>query len=148
MTIVLDANVLLRLADPTCAARPTAIEAVRLLLARGESLRIVPQTLYEYWVVATRPIVNNGLGLSSPQCSRDVATITAMFQLLNDAPGQWRAIVDAFACLGKVAHDARYVAAMRILGVTQLLTFNHADFARFSDIEAIDPAALTGKSSN
>src|SRR4051794_33681115 len=128
MTIVLDANVLLRLADPTCAARPTAIEAVRLLLARGESLRIVPQTVYEYWVVATRPIANNGLGLSSAQCSRDIATITAMFPLLNDAPAlfaEWRAIVDAFTCLGKVAHDARYVAAMRTLGVTRLLTFNH-----------------------
>jgi predicted nucleic acid-binding protein len=71
--------------------------------------------------------------------------------LLNDAPAlfaEWRAIVDAFACHGKVAHDARYVAAMRTLGVTRLLTFNHADFTRFSDFEALDPAALIGKSSN
>jgi hypothetical protein len=37
------------------------------------------------------------------------------------------------------AHDARLVAAMIVHGVTHLLTFNGADFARYSGIRITDP---------
>jgi hypothetical protein len=31
----------------------------------GHELRVVPQVLYEYWSVATRPAENNGLGFTT-----------------------------------------------------------------------------------
>ena len=127
MNILLDANILLRLADPTSAAHTIAATAVSTLRAGGDSLHIVPQCIYEFWVVATRPIANNGLGLSSALCLREVAKIEGAFLLYDDKPtlfAEWKAIVSVFACHGKVAHDARYVAAMRTHGLTHLLTFN------------------------
>jgi predicted nucleic acid-binding protein len=145
MTIVLDANILLRIADPTAAQHPTAVAALLSLRAQGDSLRTVPQSLYEFWVVATRPVTNNGLGLSVAECEQTLTRFEAIFPLLSDAPGlfaEWRTLVVAHGCHGKVAHDARYVAALRALGLTHLLTFNAADFARFPGITVLDPAAV------
>jgi hypothetical protein len=48
----------------------------------------------------------------------------------------------AHACHGRVSFDARLVAAMRTYGLTQLLTRNGPDFARFPGLTFLDPAAL------
>lgn len=146
MTVVLDANVLLRFADPTAAQYPTAVAALAELRSRGDSLRTLPQSVYEFWVVATRPVANNGLGLSIVECEQTVTDLLAAFPLLDDPPtlfAEWRGLVAAHSCQGKVAHDARYAAAMRGHGLTHLLTFNGGDFARFTGIVAIDPASVT-----
>ena len=68
----------------------------------------------------------------------------AVFPLLPDLPAlltEWEALVTTHACVGKLAHDARLVAAMRTHGVTDLLTFNGGDFRRFPGITIVDPAA-------
>jgi predicted nucleic acid-binding protein len=142
MIIVLDANVLLRLADPTNGAHGIAATAVSALCAQGNTLHIIPQSVYEFWAVATRPIANNGLGLSSVECLRELANLKASFPLLDDGPTlftEWEVIVSAFSCQGKAAHDARYVAAMRTRGSTHLLTFNVKDFSRYSGLTVLDP---------
>ncbi len=145
MTVVLDANVLLRFADPTAAQHPSAVAALSALRAQGDTLRTLPQSLYEFWVVATRPLANNGLGLSASECDQTLTGIESLFPLLPDPPPlftHWRALVVAHACHGKVAHDARYVAALRGHGLTHLLTFNAADFSRFPGLTVLDPTAL------
>jgi predicted nucleic acid-binding protein len=142
MNILLDANVLLRLADPSSKTHAIAARAVLTLRSQGESPILVPQCIYEFWVVATRPIANNGLGLSSVECARDVANLKASFPFLDDKPTlftEWEAIVSAFTCHGKLAHDARYVAAMRTHGLTHLLTFNVSDFSRYPGLTILDP---------
>lgn len=141
-TVVGDANILLRLADPTAALHPVAVTAVAHLGATGHVLRTVPQAVYEFWVVATRPTDKNGLGLTIPECERELTRALAVFPLLGDQPAlytEWRTLVAAHACHGKVAHDARYVGAMNTHGLTHLLTFNVADFARFPGITVMDP---------
>jgi len=153
MNVLLDANILLRLADPTSATHAIAATAVVALRAQGDALHIVPQSVYEFWTVATRPIANNGLGLSSTECLTEMANLKAAFPLLNDHPTlftEWEAIVAVVACHGKIAHDARYVAAMRTHGLTHLLTFNVSDFTRFSGITLLDPnvVAAAGPSSS
>ncbi len=145
MNILLDANILLRLADPSSAAHAVAATSVSALRTQGEALHIVPQCIYEFWAVATRPIANNGLGLSAAECLQEVANVKAAFPLLNDKPilfTEWEAIVSVFACQGKAAHDARYVAAMRTHGLTHLLTFNVSDFTRYSGITLLDPNTI------
>ena len=145
MNILLDANVLLRLADPTSAAHAIAATALTILRAQGEILHIVPQCVYEFWAVASRPIANNGLGLSIAECLVEVANLKASFSFLDDKPtlfADWEAVVSVFGCQGKVAHDARYVAAMRTHGLRNLLTFNLGDFMRFTGITLLDPNAL------
>jgi predicted nucleic acid-binding protein len=142
MNVLLDANVLLRLADPTSAMRSVAATAVSTLRAQGVALHIVPQCVYEFWVVATRPVANNGLGLSLTECMQELVNLKASFSLLNDKPGlftEWEAIVSVVGCCGKVAHDARYVAAMQTHELSHLLTFNGSDFARYPGLTALDP---------
>ena len=148
MTVLLDTNVLLRYTKPTDPAHHTVIAAIAALQAAGEDLGVVPQNLYEFWVVATRPLANNGHGLTVPECQRLTAGIKAAFLFLPDRPtlfDEWEALVAAYHCHGKVAHDARLVAAMRTHGITHLLTFNVGDFARYPGITVLDPAAVPGR---
>lgn len=103
---------------------------------------IVPQVLYEYWSVATRPIQHNGLGFSPEDVDADITDWLDSFELFEDQPAifqHWRKIVLDKRVKGKTAHDARLVAAMEQHGVTEMLTFNKADFARYSGIHAFSP---------
>lgn len=145
MTVVMDANILVRVADLSAPLRSVAVAAIAALFASGDDPSIVPQSLYEFWVVATRPKSLNGLGLTPQQCQAEIATFRRYYPLLADTPNvltEWEALVVAHSCRGKVAHDARYVAAMNAHGVTRLLTFNTADFARYPHITVLDPHAV------
>lgn len=146
MNILLDANVLLRLADATSTKHIIANRSVVELQAAGHRLWTVSQCYYEFWVVATRPIVNNGLGMSPSQSGAELDRIERFFPPLEDLSGvrdEWRHLVADHQCRGKVAHDARYVAAMRAHGLSHLMTFNVADFVRFPGIVVLDPANLS-----
>jgi predicted nucleic acid-binding protein len=143
--ILLDTNILLRYANSADSAHPTARAAVGTLNGAGETLCIVPQNVYEFWVAATRPLVSNGLGLSIPQCRNEVTGLKTAFTFLPDLPAlfaEWEGLVSAYLCHGKVAHDAHLVAAMRTYGITRLLTFNGTDFARYPGLAVLDPATV------
>ena len=143
--ILLDTNILLRharLADPAFA---TVDAAITTLHAAGGTLCVVPQNLYEFWASATRPTVANGLGLTISECQGEIARIKRHFRLLADPPDlliEWERLVGAHACAGRVSFDARLVAAMMTHGMTHILTFNRADFARFPGINVLNPAAV------
>jgi predicted nucleic acid-binding protein len=125
--ILLDTNVLIRLVQVHDADHPHVVAAITKLSAQGEEHRVVPQNLYEFWVVATRPLAANGLGLSAQDCERQIEMILNTFPLLPDHPRlftEWQQLVVAHQCLGKIAHDARLVAAMRTHGLTRLMSFN------------------------
>jgi predicted nucleic acid-binding protein len=144
--ILLDTNILLRYAKPTDPAHPIIKAAIAALQAAGEDLCFVPQSVYEFWVVATRPVANNGLGLTVAESQQDIATMKKAFLLLPDQPGlfaEWESLVVAHDCKGKVAHDARLVAAMRTHGITRILTLNGVDFQRYPGITVLDPAAIS-----
>lgn len=120
------------------------MRAIHELEKRGDEPRPLPQTVYEFWAVATRPITNNGLGLSPAAGQIVVTNFLNLYPLIQEGSSvfsEWLGIVSSQPCLGKVAHDARYVAAMRSLGLTHLMTFNSADFARFAGITVIDPSS-------
>ena len=145
MNSALDTNILLRHATPNDPDRPTVIRAVGSLRTAGHVFRLVPQNLYEFWVVATRPIPQNGLGLSAAECDQTLAAFEAMFPPLLDTPSltaEWRALVTTHGCLGKPAHDARLVAAMNTHGITHLLTFNLTDFRRYPHLTLHDPRVI------
>ena len=133
MTFVLDANILLRSAEPTHTQYAQATDAVRVLTRRNHSLVIVPQNLYEFWAVATRPVKDNGLGMTPAEADAELAGIEARFPPLPDTPAVlpvWRLVV-AHAVRGKPTHDARLTAALLVHGVADLLTFNASHFKRF-----------------
>lgn len=144
MTTVVDTNILVRLSNPADPDRAVALAAATALQAAGDDLRTLPQNLYEFWVTATRPTAANGLGLTPARCAVELAAVEATFPPLADPPDlldRWRALVTAHHCAGKVAHDARIVAAMAAHGVTRILAFNGSDFARYPGVTPLDPHA-------
>lgn len=66
--------------------------------------------------------------------------------MLEGLPGvsdTWEQLVAKHQVVGKQAHDANLVATMLVHGVTRLLTFNGADFKRYSEIEVIEPVNIS-----
>src|SRR5438067_12170775 len=117
MIIQLDTNVLARIAQPSHPRLGTAVSAVRQLESAGHSLCIVPQNLYEFWAVATRPVANQGLGLTVTEAKAEFDQIKKAFMLNVDPPlllDEWERLVIAHDCKGKVAHDTRIVASMNL----------------------------------
>jgi predicted nucleic acid-binding protein len=112
---------------------------------RGHDLHTLPQNHYELWVIATRPLANNGLGKSVDQARAELELADRNFPILPEPStlySEWKNLVQLHDCKGKIAHDARTVAAMIILGISDLLTFNCSDFARFPMLTVHDPKQL------
>ena len=146
-TYILDANILLRLADASAADHATAQAAVKTLRASGAVLRTLPQTLFEFWTVATRPKAGNGQGLSIEDAETLLNMFSVLFPVMPDDPAlvsYWRGLVVQYRVTGKPAHDARYIAAMQAQRITHILTFD-SDFNRYAveGITVVNPANVT-----
>jgi predicted nucleic acid-binding protein len=149
MHCLLDTNILLRGLDrnhPQCHLVRRAILALR---RKGNRLCLAPQNLIEFWAVATRPVDANGLGMSTEWAAAQLAKMKHFFAILPDsaeALPEWERLVIHHQVSGKKTHDARLVAAMNVQGVSHILTFNSADFSRYSGITVIEPQNLTSTS--
>ena len=142
--MLIDTSTLLRTLQPSHPQRDIARVAIKALTARGRDLHIVPQNLVELWVVATRPVAQNGLGLSTTEAAAELVRLKSMFPLLPDTPAihpVWERLVIQYRVSGKPAHDARLVAAMHVHGLTTILTFDKTGFSRYAGIEVLHPAA-------
>ena len=109
MRILLDSNILTRSAQPAHPMYPTAVNSLVNLRSRGEELCIAPQSLYEFWVVATRPLASNGLGMTFSESSAELSQIKNHFELLPEnifTYVEWERLVLHHQVLGKPAHDA------------------------------------------
>src|SRR3989442_13011795 len=142
MSFLVDTNVLLRSIQQTHPMHVDAERATTLLIIQGQPVSIIAQNLVEFWAVATRPAVNNGLALSIDETARHVDMFKRVFTLLADNPDiflEWERLVDQHKVIGRQVHDARLVAAMKVHKVTHLLTFNTDDFKRYDGITIVDP---------
>jgi predicted nucleic acid-binding protein len=146
MTYAVDTSVLARIIHKNHPMQQTAKDAIKLLLSRDEPLCVFPQNLYEFWVIATRPALQNGFGLAPTDTEAQIVEFEALFSLKRDTPAlynEWRRLVVQHSVLGKTAHDTRIVAAMKTHGVTNLLTFNTDDFKRYTGISVVSPAQVS-----
>lgn len=145
MSYLVDTNVLLRSVQKSHPMQSDADRAITLLLHNPEAVSVVPQNLIEFWAVATRPQIQNGLGLSVDETARQIAYFKSVFMLLPDTTaifGEWERLVAQHQVRGKQVYDARLVAAMIVHDLTHLLTFNTADFKRFTVIAASSPETI------
>ncbi len=137
MQFLLDSNILCRLARPDDPQYEAARQAVRALLEKGDELCLTPQVEREFWVVATRPRAQNGLGMTSAEADSNLNTLSGFCRLMADVPAvheQRRRIVFDNQVQGKQAHDAGIVAAMQVHGITTILTFDVNDFVRYEHL--------------
>ena len=142
MNTLLDTNLLARTVQLSHPMHRLAADALAELRRQGDVLCLVPQNLYEFWAVCTRPAAQNGLGMSLAQTQTEFARIKTVFTLLDDTPDifpQWEHLVIQYQIQGKNAHDARLVAAMMVHGLNRILTFNVGDFQRYQTLTVLDP---------
>lgn len=142
MRILIDTNVLLRCTEPKHIHYQSSLDAIDLPRSLGHELAIVPQVLYEFWSVATRPLLNNGLGMSPADAHAEIASVQKVFRLLRDERGVfsiWEHLVASYGVKGKQVHDARLAASLQRHCATHLLTFNISDFARYPFMTAMSP---------
>jgi len=145
VSVLVDTNVLLRLAQPNHGQYQAAIDGIARARLAGETLYVTPQNIAEFWAVATRPVgVANGLGLSAMAVAGEIGTIERLFQLAADDPAiypLWKGLVLTHRVLGIQVYDARLVAAMLVHGIDCILTFNVADFSRYG-VAVLHPMAV------
>ncbi len=119
--------------------------SLAVLKSGGDELRIIAQNLIEFWAVATRPLVSNGLGITVAEAVQELAELKTLFAILADTSDilpQWEQLVVKHQVLGRQVYDARLVAAMKVHNVTHLLTFNTSDFKRYDGITVVSPSSV------
>ena len=144
-TLFIDTNIVLRLLNPAAPEHLSVRQALALLEAQGARLVIGSQVLVETWVVATRPMDQNGLGLPVTTARQLLELCRQRFALVlenNTTFSYWLNLVTTTPVLGKRAHDARIAALMQSYGITELLTLNEQDFRGMPGIVTLHPAAV------
>ena len=146
MRIVCDANIVLRFLIEDDPRHPLVIATIDRLVERGDQLLYTPQVVRETYHTLMRPKTGNGLELSLED-SRDALTNLedSPLTLLNDTPDvylSWRDIVRTVEVRGRQAHDANLAAAMSAHGVSQLLTMDRRDFARYPGLAVLTPDSV------
>lgn len=143
MLVLVDTNVLLRAMEPRHLRHRDAVESLRSIRSTGHEPCLVPQIHYEFLVVATRPVAQNGLGMTPEEADAELINLgTPLFRLLRDERAnydRWRDLVSRYRVEGKSAHDKRLVAAMQRHGISDILTFNVADFRKYVGINPFKP---------
>ncbi len=146
--ILTDTNLLARRFERASPLYPVATRAMKKLRAQGHELVIAPQTLYELWVVLTRPATaRGGFGRTPEEAARMLAACASLCRVMPDSSALlplWLDLVKRYSVKGVRAHDARLVAAMKLHGIGEILTFNGSDFAGFAPegIAVIDPNGI------
>ncbi|HAS51129.1 MAG TPA: PIN domain nuclease [Gammaproteobacteria bacterium] len=138
--ILLDTNIVLRLIDRNDKAHSLCLHTVEALFLKNKQICLVPQVLIELWVVATRPVAQNGLGWSPKQTRIEIDHLLHLFELLPDTEQvfqEWLNLVSQ-GVSGKRGHDARLAACVITHEVEAIVTLNPSDFNGFG-ISVIKP---------
>jgi len=132
--LFVDTNVLVYANVTTAALHQAAVGTLQRQALAGGPLWISRQVLREYPRTVTRPRT-----FAAPQ---PVPTLLAriryfqsQFYVANDTAvvtEQLLALPQQVPFGGKQVHDANIGATMRVNGISQRITANHADFARFA----------------
>lgn len=86
MRFLADTNIILRDAAPDDPRHTLVHSAVLRLLADGHEICAATQNVYEFWVVATRPVSVNGMGLTASRARDEVDRLLDAFCVLDDPP--------------------------------------------------------------
>ncbi|MFN7754464.1 MAG: type II toxin-antitoxin system VapC family toxin [Holosporales bacterium] len=141
--MLIDTNILLRLCQPDHPHHTAAKLAVARLIKQETSCVITPQIAAEFWSVCTRPAAVNGFGLTPVEAAEKLANFEALFPIHAGKPEAeytvWKQLLTALEIKGVQAHDARLAAFMIVSDIPSILTFNGADFQRFTGITVHHP---------
>jgi predicted nucleic acid-binding protein len=145
--ILVDTNIMLRLLEPAHSHCQAAIDAITLLTNQSnESFSTIPHCLHEVYHVLTR--VKNGHGKSASEALPELNDLISSFPIHPDSKDfffTWLALIEKYKVTGRLAYDAKIVAAMIDHEIPTLLSFNDADFLQFNEIAVINPFDVLGR---
>jgi predicted nucleic acid-binding protein len=143
VSVLVDTNILLRLAETNSPQHPIAIAAVDRLVRSDESLYVTLQVLTEAWRAMTGARGTNGLGFPIAVADTELDRVERLFTLLEEdtlaITAEWRRLVSQYQITGLDVFDARLVATMTAHKIDRILTFDIDGFARYG-VEVLDPA--------
>ena len=149
-SIFVDTNVLLSASAPGRGLHGNALFVLQDWPRQGRRLYCNGQVLREYLVVSTRPLAQNGLGLTIEDALHNLRAFSGRLKVLAESEAvslRLRQLVGFIPCLGKQIHDANLVATALVHKVNGLVTENIEDFRRFEGtLVIIDLASLGRKS--
>lgn len=135
MAFVVDSNVLILAVNAGHQWSQEAREALEAYLRRDPHGMVTLQIKAEFWNVATRPKENNGLGLPPSEAAVRLLNLDPVLTVLHDTAAvheAWMKLLLKHQVRGRQVHDARIAASLIAHGVTRILTYNPADFARYA----------------
>jgi predicted nucleic acid-binding protein len=138
--IFVDTNVLLACSDGSRATHESSRVFLEKAVLGDYRLFACGQVFREYLVVATRPIIDNGFGLSPVEACENVQTFQTVIQILDETSSSLKelvSLVKQHKLKGKRIHDANLVAVMRVHGLNHIKTWNPKDFSPFSGLEMV-----------
>ena len=142
LDILADTSVVLRFISPDDPKHPLVLRRIRELSDEGHRICFTPQVARECWSVMTRPVDQNGFGLTIEEALGPMSVIEDSLYFLDDFEGifaRWQDLVAHVGVSGKQVHDANHVAAMLEHGISEILTLDKRDFARNPGITVRDP---------
>ena len=101
MNCLADSNLWLRYSQPADPQYTAAFHALNRAAQQGDVLHLVPQTVSEYWRVATGS-VRGGFGWTPAQADARVALLEAQFPLLPDTPAVYQQLAQNCARFRRV----------------------------------------------
>ncbi|PXA05288.1 hypothetical protein DDZ13_00025 [Coraliomargarita sinensis] len=137
-----DTNILL---SATLIGRPEHSRSHQLLgmgLTGELRLFVCGQIFREYLVVATRPLENNGLGLTPKKATENIRSFRKCLQLLDETDATARRLewlTTKQRLKGKRIHDANIISIMIENGLRIIYTLNPTDFKIFAGMQTKQP---------
>ena len=145
MLVLADTNILVRLFNQNDPQYRVTVSALNRLSKLDSDICVAPQNIVESWNTATRPVDRNGMGIAPFLVEEIVTRIEGTYQILPESPDVyplWRKLVAKYSVSGVKVYDTRLVASAVVYGVESILTFNIADFRRYSEIKVLDPKTI------
>ncbi|MGC8784606.1 MAG: type II toxin-antitoxin system VapC family toxin [Armatimonadota bacterium] len=146
MKIGIDTCVLLRIRDVRSPLHAVAKQALQQIVDSDMRSFVAPQVLAEYWAVATRPATQRGgLGLSLDAVRNDIRYFMSLHELMREPQNlfeTWLEILSEYNVSGKAVWDARLAAVLKTNRIQYLVTFDSADFERFTFLHPVLPQDL------
>lgn len=145
--VLVDTNVLLEATDTGRRLHERAMAVFREWPAAGVDLFVGTQVLREYLVVATRPVTNNGLGMSLDGALDNIGrfrcrvSVVAETRRAGELFLEWAA---RYGTKGKKLHDLQLLATASAAGLDALLTANQNDFPKPPPLQILPLAETAG----
>ena len=141
----MDTNVLLEATDEGRRFHVQAQSLFRNAFDDGVDLFIGTQVIREYLVVATRPIENNGLGMTTDFALDNVRRFQARVSLIAETLQAGDLFVEwagKYRISGKRLHNLQILATASVAGMHALITANEKDYPEATPLTIIPLSRL------